>query len=269
GVVYKARQARLDRDVAVKFLRDPHLAGSGQRERFLLEARAVARLRHPHLVQVYEFGEVPAAGGATSQPYLGLEYVSGGSRADLLRGPPLPPGVAARLVETVADAIHYAHQQGVIHRDLKPANVLLQRAEVKAEEPAEEVHGKVKVDTVELTAEVKGEGQADGVRGRRFSPPRPLTADLCPKVTDFGLAKFLAGGDLTLSGEVLGPPSYMAPEQTSKSDPITIAVDVYGLGTILYEALTGRRPFAAATDVATLVQVRQDDPVPPRRLQPT
>jgi tetratricopeptide (TPR) repeat protein len=246
GLVFKARQATLDRDVAVKFLRDPYQADSVQRERFLQEARAVARLQHSHLVQVYEFGELPAVGGATSQPYLVLEYMSGGSLADLVRGSPLPPGEAARLVETLADAIHYAHQQGVIHRDLKPANVLLQRAEVKGEEP-----------TVE-------------VRGRRFSPPRPLTADLCAKVTDFGLAKFLAGSDLTHSGYVVGTPSYMAPEQaTAKSGPITAAVDVYGLGAVLYEALTARPPFAAATVDATLGLVRQDEPVPPRRLQPT
>ena len=92
GVVFKARQTALDRDVAVKFLRDAHRAEPGRRERFIQEARAIARLRHPHLVQLYEFGEVPAAGGAASQPYLVLEYVSGGSLADLLRGSPQPPG---------------------------------------------------------------------------------------------------------------------------------------------------------------------------------
>jgi tetratricopeptide (TPR) repeat protein/tRNA A-37 threonylcarbamoyl transferase component Bud32 len=232
GVIFKARQAALDRDVAVKFLRDAHRADSGQRERFLQEARAVARLRHPHLVQVYEFGEAPAAGAGTSQPYLVLEYVSGGSLADLVRGSPRPPAEAARLVETLADAIHYAHQQGVIHRDLKPANVLLHESE----------------------------------GGDR----RPGPSDLCPKITDFGLAKFLAGSDLTHSGYVLGTPSYMAPEQAAgKSGIITAAVDVYGLGAILYEALTGRPPFAAATADATLGLVRQDEPVPPRRLQPT
>jgi serine/threonine protein kinase/Tfp pilus assembly protein PilF len=246
GVVFKARQVALDREVAVKFLRDAHRAEPGQRERFVQEARAIARLRHPHLVQLYEFGEVPAAGGAMSQPYLVLEYVSGGSLADVLRGSPQPPGQAARLVETLADAIHYAHQQGVIHRDLKPANVLLQRAEVN------------------------GEGSSEGVHGPHFSLPRPPVTELCAKVTDFGLAKFLAGGNLTHSGDVLGTPSYMAPEQAAgKCAPITAAVDVYGLGAILYEALTGRPPFAAATVDATLGLVRQDEPVPPRRLQPT
>jgi serine/threonine-protein kinase len=245
GVVFKARQARLDRDVAVKFLRDAHRTDPEQRERFLQEARAVARLRHPHLVQLYEFGEVPAAGGATSQPYLVLEYVAGGSLADLLRGSPLPCAEAARLVETLADAIHYAHQQGVVHRDLKPANVLLQGAQGN------------------------GEGQTERLRGPRSSRPPERTAGLCAKVTDFGLAKLLAGSDLTRSGFVLGTPGYMAPEQAAGKSGVTAVVDVYGLGAILYEALTGRPPFAAATVDATLGQVRQDEPVPPRRLQPT
>jgi tetratricopeptide (TPR) repeat protein len=220
GVVFRARQATLDREVAVKLLRDGQHADFGHRERFLQEARAVARLHHPNLVQLYEFGELPALNGATSQPYLVLEYVSGGSLADRVRGSALPPREAAQLVETLAGAIHYAHQQGIIHRDLKPANVLLSHQS--------------------------------------------------PKVTDFGLAKFLQGSDLTRSGHVIGTPSYIAPEQASgKSAPITPAVDVYGLGAILYEALTGRPPFAAETIDATLSLVRQEDPVPPRRLQPT
>jgi serine/threonine-protein kinase len=246
GVVFKARQATLDREVAVKILRDAHRADVGQRERFLQEARAVARLRHPHLVQVYEFGEAPTVGGAASQPYLVLEYVAGGSLADLLRGSPQPSREAARLVETLADAIHYAHQQGVIHRDLKPANVLLQRAESK------------------------GLGPADTAHDPQSSPRRTLTADLCAKVTDFGLAKLLAGSHLTQSGHVIGTPSYMAPEQAvGKSGPTAAAVDVYGLGAILYEALTGRPPFLGATAEATLALVREADPVPPRRLEPS
>jgi serine/threonine protein kinase/tetratricopeptide (TPR) repeat protein len=245
GVVYKARQATLDRDVAVKFLRDAHRADSEQRERFLQEARAVARLRHPNLVQVYEFGELPVPSGITSQPYLVLEYVSGGSLADIVRGSPQPPGEAARLVETLADAIDYAHQQGVIHRDLKPANVLLQNAECRMQNAESAQIASDKSAYCNLHSAI-------------------------PKVTDFGLAKLLAGSDLTQSGHVLGTPSYMAPEQaTGKSAPITAAVDVYGLGAILYEVLTGRPPFVSETVDATIWQVLRDDPLSPRRLQPT
>jgi tRNA A-37 threonylcarbamoyl transferase component Bud32 len=125
GVVFKARQAALDRDVAVKLLRASSLTDPGIRERFRQEARAIAKLHHPNLVHVYEFGEVPSTSGDASQPYLVMEYVPGGSLADLVRGAPQPPREAARLVATLAEAIHYAHQNGIIHRDLKPANVLL------------------------------------------------------------------------------------------------------------------------------------------------
>jgi serine/threonine protein kinase len=246
GVVFKARQPKLDRDVAVKFLRDEHGADSTRHERFLQEARAVARLRHPHLVQLYEFGELRATGGAQAQPYLVLEYVSGGNLADRLRGSPQPPAEAARLLETLAYAVHFAHEQGIIHRDLKPANVLLQSPEVKADP------------------------QTEVMLGQRPAAPRPLTADLCAKITDFGLAKFLAGSDLTQSDETIGTPSYMAPEQVAgNAGPVTAAVDVYGLGAILYETLIGRPPFVAETLEATLSMVLQAEPVLPRRLQPT
>ncbi len=244
GVVYKARQPALDRDVAVKLLLDAHLGGSGQRERFLVEARAVAKLQHPNLVQVYEFGEIPSAGGTKTQPYLVLEYVPGGSLADLLRASVLPPRDAARLVETLAEAIDFAHKQGVIHRDLKPANVLLVSSGVAS-------------------------GEWSGTKTNGSTRHPPLTTHQ-PKITDFGLAKFLTGSDLTRTGDVLGTPSYMAPEQTTgKHGVVTSAVDVYGLGAVLYECLTGRPPFRAETAVATVLQVQHEEPVPPRRLQPT
>jgi tetratricopeptide (TPR) repeat protein/tRNA A-37 threonylcarbamoyl transferase component Bud32 len=232
GVVFKARQPTLDRVVAIKLLRETLVGDSAQHDRFVQEARAVARLQHPHLVQLYEFGEVLRGDGATSQPYLVLEYVSGGSLASLLRRSRLPPREAARLVETLAEAIHYAHQQGVIHRDLKPANILLHNS------------------------------SSASVCGLQIAP-------ICPKVTDFGLAKLMTDTRLTRTGDVLGTPSYMAPEQTvGKDGVITAAADVYGLGAILYETLTGRPPFAAPTTVATVRQVQEEEPTSPRRLCP-
>jgi serine/threonine protein kinase/Flp pilus assembly protein TadD len=247
GVVFKAQQPTLDRHVAVKFLRNPHVADAAHRDRFKQEARAVARLQHPNLVRLYEFGNIPLANGAGSQPYLVLEYVSGGSLADRLRGARLPHSSAARLVESLAEAIQYAHEQGVIHRDLKPANILLQESGVRAQESNTKLATKSQVpaETCLLNSD-----------------------SWTPKITDFGLAKFLAGASLTVTGDLLGTPSYMAPEQTTgKSADITPAVDVYGLGAILYEALSGRPPFAGETRAVTIRQVQESEPVPPRRLE--
>jgi hypothetical protein len=215
GVVYKARQVRLQRLVALKMILAGAHAGPQELARFRREAEAVAQLQHPHIVQIYEVGE------QKGQPYFSLEFVDGGSLAQKLAGTPLPAYQAAQLVETLARAVHAAHERDIIHRDLKPANVL-------------------------------------------------LTAHGTPKVTDFGLAKRLdAGPGLTESGAIVGTPSYMAPEQArGKTKEIGPACDVYALGAIFYELLTGRPPFRAETPLDTVLQVLQDEPVAPSRLQP-
>jgi tRNA A-37 threonylcarbamoyl transferase component Bud32 len=215
GVVYKARQPKLNRLVALKMVLVGSHASEQELGRFRAEAEAVARLQHPNVVQIYEVGE------QNGLPYFSLEYCDGGSLAAQLNGTPLPAPQAARLVETLAGAVHAAHQQKVVHRDLKPANVL-------------------------------------------------LTADGTPKITDFGLAKKLDGGTgPTASGAIVGTPSYMAPEQAGgKGKEVSPATDVYALGAILYELLTGRPPFRAATPLDTMLQVLGDEPVPVRRLQP-
>jgi tetratricopeptide (TPR) repeat protein/predicted Ser/Thr protein kinase len=213
GVVYEARHLRLNRSVALKMLLAGPYARPDERERFLREAEAVAGLRHPNVVQLYEVGEVDG------RPYFTMELVEGGSLAQQIQGVPQPVRKAAALVATLADAVHVAHQSGVMHRDLKPANIL-------------------------------------------------LTADGTPKVTDFGLARRLQGGGaLTLSGVPMGTPSYMAPEQAQgKRDAAGPATDVYALGAILYELLTGRPPFRAATGAETVQQVISQEPAPPSRL---
>jgi WD40 repeat protein/predicted Ser/Thr protein kinase len=216
GVVYKACQLRPNRVVALKMMRAGVQASPEDRIRFLSEAEAVARLQHPHIVQIYEVSQ------EKGQPFFSMEFVAGGSLADKLRGGlPLQPRPAAQLVETLARAVDHAHRQGIVHRDLKPANVL-------------------------------------------------LTAEGTPKVSDFGLAKHLEmDSGLTQTGAILGSPSYMAPEQASgKAHRVGPGTDVYALGAILYELLTGRPPFQAATVLDTLDQVRTQEPVPPTRLQP-
>jgi serine/threonine-protein kinase len=212
GVVYKARQLRLNRAVALKMLLAGPYARPRELERFLREAEAVAGLRHPNIVQVYDVGDTDG------RPYFTMELVEGGSLAAKVAGAPQSAAWAASLVATVAEAVQVAHQGGIVHRDLKPANIL-------------------------------------------------LTADGRPKVTDFGLARRLEGGGLTLSGAVLGTPSYMAPEQArGDKGAIGPATDVYALGAILYECLTGRPPFCAETASATLQQVLGEEPVRPARL---
>jgi WD40 repeat protein len=237
AVVYWAWQGSLCRTVALKMILAGARAGPQELTRFHTEAEAVARLQHPHIVQVHEVGL------ADGCPYLALEYVNGGTLAQQLTGTPLPVQQAARFVEILARAVHYAHERGVVHRDLTPANVLLQKEE-------------------------SGRREEESVRSDSSSL-LPLSSFI-PKITDFGLAKLLigAGPTLTHSGTVLGTPSYMAPEQAAgQVKAIGPATDVYALGAILYELLTGRPPFHAETPLETLQQVAAMEPVPPRRLQ--
>ncbi len=255
GVVYKARQTALKRLVALKMILAGGHASPRARARFKTEAEAVARLQHPHIVQIYEVGE------CAGRPYISLEYVAGGSLDRLAAGAPQPVRPAARLVETLARAMHYAHQQGIVHRDLKPANILLQRSEVRGQKS--EVGGQ--------KSEVGGQRSGEETGWSSSSDLWPLASDLWPKITDFGLAKLLdSESGATPTEALLGTPNYMAPEQAAgRNDDVGPAADVYSLGAILYELLTGRPPFKGATVLDTLEQVRRQEPVPPARLQPT
>lgn len=211
GVVYRAWQPGLQREVALKLVSSGRFAGTEEIQRLRLEAEAAARLSHPGIVAVYEAGE------CDGQPWLAMQYVPGGTLSQHLGKSPAPLAWSARLVADVSRAVHYAHQHGVLHRDLKPGNVLL---------------------------------SADG---------RPLVAD-------FGLARFMEQEEnLTLTGRSVGSPAYMSPE-SFKGDAST-ARDVYALGVILYQLLTGQLPFSASDPAALVRHCTEDDPTPLRQLR--
>jgi WD40 repeat protein/tetratricopeptide (TPR) repeat protein len=215
GIVWKARQLRLNRLVALKMIRAGQFASSGELRRFQLEAENAAHLEHPHIVPLYEVGE------CEGQPYFTMKLIEGGSLVQHLPRLAQDSRALAQLLAAVARAVHYAHQRGILHRDLKPGNILLD-----------------------------AQGQ--------------------PHVADFGLAKRLEGSaHVTQSGVIVGTAGYMAPEQaTGQRQRLTTAADVYGLGAILYELLTGQPPFRADTPLETLLLTMEREPPRPRTLQP-
>jgi predicted Ser/Thr protein kinase len=214
GVVYRARQAGLKRLVAIKMVLAGSYASPKQLARFQRETEILARLNHPNIVQIYEVGELDG------MPFFCMEYMDGGSLAAKIKGQPQQPEAVAELVETLARAVHVAHEQGIVHRDLKPANILINGAGV-------------------------------------------------PKITDFGLAKYLQEEAGQTGTDILGTPSYLAPEQVRREGvAIRPATDVYALGVILYELLTGRVPHKGDSSVDTVLLVLHEEPVPPSRLRP-
>jgi WD40 repeat protein/serine/threonine protein kinase len=258
AVVYKARQVGLGRLVALKMILAGAHASASHRQRFRREAEAIARLQHPNIVQIHSIGE------QEGRLFLSLEYVEGGTLADRLMGTAMVPHDAARLVADVARAIQFAHEHGILHRDLKPANILL------AVDGGQWTVDSDKQSRVQTT---------DPLPSTVHRPPstvplpstvhRPLST-LLPKISDFGLAKSLTTEHpQTQSGDVLGTPAYMAPEQAAgQAGQIGPASDIYALGAILYETLTGRPPFAGVTPLETILQVVREEPLPIRRLQP-
>jgi WD40 repeat protein/tRNA A-37 threonylcarbamoyl transferase component Bud32 len=216
GVVYRARQRKLGRIVAVKMMLAGSLAGKEFVQRFRTESAAAAILQHPNIVAIHDVGV------HDGRHYFSMDYVEGQNLAQLVGQHPLAPARAARYVEAIAAAIHYAHERGILHRDLKPSNVL-------------------------------------------------IDANDQPRITDFGLARRLDGdSSLTLSGQVLGSPNFMPPEQAGGGrGKVGRPSDVYALGGILYHLLTARAPFQAESLEHTIDQVLNAEPVSPRLLNPS
>lgn len=230
GVVFLADDPSLERHVALKVPRPEALLSASLQRRFRREALAAARLTHPNIVALYEVGK------AGPIQYLASAYCEGPTLAEWRRDHVVADRDAARVLYALADAVEYAHRNSVLHRDLKPGNVLL------------DLNTQLALDAID----------------------QPSLADYTPKLTDFGLALLdEAGSGETKTIAVMGTPAYMAPEQaTGQIDKIGPTTDVYGLGTILYELLTGQPPHRGRTDRDTMRSVSLDEPTAPRRLRP-
>lgn len=251
GRVYQATNLRLGREVAIKLLVDN--LDDELVSRFESEARSIAHLDHPNIARLYDYLKTE-----DGFPVCVMELVSGGSLADHIKGRPVVASEAAVIVEALARAIAYSHDQGIVHRDLKPGNILVSQKMATS-----------KPDSENEFAGDKSRSSKKGLRrGKSESSKQPLIHPADLKIVDFGLAKSTQeDAGVTRTGQILGTPAYMAPEQASGVfSRIGPPADIYSLGAVLYELLAGRPPFLANDSVQTLMMLMSEDPLPPRML---
>ncbi|MBC7822216.1 MAG: protein kinase, partial [Planctomycetaceae bacterium] len=275
GEVWKARDTQLDRIVAIKIPRRQHLS-EAETEQFLREARSAAQVRHPNIVSVHEVGR------ENGQIYIASDFIDGATLDEWIQTHPLTIRESAELCAMIAEALHHAHDAGVVHRDLKPQNILVQLAE--SQDPNYEARtpqpgGQERKETEEtvLFLDLANQSpaprdivplsqQSSSVRGQALRrAPQPLP--LIPYITDFGLAKRDAGEiTVTIDGAILGTPAYMPPEQArGEAHQADRRSDVYSLGVILFRLLTGELPFRGQRQML-LVQILNEEPPTPRKL---
>ncbi|HLX61291.1 MAG TPA: serine/threonine-protein kinase [Planctomycetota bacterium] len=227
GVVYKARQLSLNRIVAVKMILKGEFASPQEIQRFQAEAEAAAALEHPNILPVYEVGQ------DANWHFFTMRLIEGGSLEHALKRAALTHHDAAKLIATVARAVHHAHQHGILHRDLKPANILLDNS------------GEPHVADFGLAKQLEKDNE-----------PRPQGSGTIRSATR--------------SGAIMGTPGYMSPEQAAgNTKRVTTAADVYSLGAILYETLAGRPPFEGDSALDVIKKVVEQEPLRPRRINPS
>ncbi len=284
GVVYRARQVSLNRVVAVKMILSGQFAGEAEVKRFRVEAEAAANLQHPNIVAIHEIGE------HEGRHYFSMDFIEGKNLADHVAVTPLSARETATLVKQLAEAVHYAHQRGTLHRDLKPQNVLidaqgqphitdfglakrwdtsaLQGAEVGAAAAAQ------KAEDGGQKSEIRGRkpdagGQSSDHGGRTTDQDENRSDISSPANSELRSPTSAAEGGLTHTGAIMGSPSYMAPEQAAgRAGEIGPATDVYSLGAIFYQLLTGQPPHRGASALETLAKVIDEEPTAPRKLKP-
>jgi eukaryotic-like serine/threonine-protein kinase len=250
GVVFVAEDVRLGRQVALKAMLPEMANKPAARERFLREARTAAAIEHDHIVAIYQVDEDRGV------PFIAMPLLKGLTLEDWLRrrpDQPLPVPAILKLARETAAGLAAAHAHGLIHRDIKPANIFLQSV----------------VRGASASGKDKDPGTGSYVSLPVLSDHGLAAMDYRVKILDFGLARLTAGEQhLTLSGMIMGTPSYMAPEQARSGSPVDARADLFSMGIVLYRLCTGRLPFLGEDMMSTLMAVAMDQPPPPRLLNP-